>query len=219
MRVELLQQQRRRDRPPGFPQDNPNCHPDTHIFDDVGFQVTIRTPTNATGYSFAFKFYSNEYPYYVCDNFNDQFIALVTPAPMGAINGNISFDSMHSPVSVNLGFFNVCDPTQEKKYATACKANPKSTCPTPPNPYCPSGTAELAGTGLPGWDALYGGGGATSWLTSQAPVKGGEDVTIRFAMWDTGDTAFDSTTLIDNFQWIATKGTVSVSTTPVPQPK
>ena len=51
-------------------------------------------------------------------------------------------------------------------------------------------------------------------------MKGGDEITIRFAMWDTGDTAFDSTTLIDNFQWIATPGTtVAVSTTPIPQPQ
>ena len=33
---------------------------------------------------------------------NDQFIALVDPAPKGAINGNISFDSLSNPVSVNV---------------------------------------------------------------------------------------------------------------------
>ena len=97
--------------PPGFPQDNPACPPSKTIDDDVGLQLQIRMPTNATGYSFAFKFYSEEYPYYVCDSYNDQFIALVSPAPMGSINGNISFDSKNNPVSVNLGFFDVCDPT------------------------------------------------------------------------------------------------------------
>jgi hypothetical protein len=37
------------------------------------------------------------------------------------------------------------------------------------------------------------------------------------ATWDTGDTAYDSTTLIDSFEWIANGGTVSVGTTPIPQ--
>jgi hypothetical protein len=204
--------------PAGYPQNNPNCPPSPEIFDDIAFQVTIRSPTNATGYSFAFKFYSMEYPYWVCNNYNDQFIALVSPAPAGALNGNISFDSMHNPVSVNLGFFNVCDPTQIGKYASSCKGS-GAKCPSPPNPYCPSGTAELQGTGFDVWDTGYGNGGGTSWLTSQAPVKGGEDITIRFAMWDTGDTNFDSSTLVDDFQWIATPGTsVSVSTTPIPNP-
>jgi hypothetical protein len=86
---------------------------------------------------------------------------------------------------------------------------------------------ELEGTGFDLWDSPaynlgtdFGGAGATTWLISQAPVKGGEEITIRFAMWDTGDANFDSSTLVDNFQWIATHGTqVTVGTTPVPQPQ
>jgi hypothetical protein len=202
--------------PPNFPQDNPSCPPSEDIWDDIGLELSIRTPTNATGYSFSFKFYSNEFPSWVCNSYNDQFIALVSPAPPGAINGNISFDSMHNPVSVNLGFFNVCDPTQVGDYADECFG----TCPSPPNPYCPSGTAELAGTGFDKVDKEWGGAGATSWLKSQAPVKGGTDITIRFAMWDTGDDNFDSSTLIDDFQWIATPGSnVTVGTAPIPNPQ
>ena len=206
--------------PPNFPQATPGCGSVSDINDDIGFEVKIRTPTNATGYSFSFKFYSMEFPFFVCNMYNDQFIALVTPAPSGSINGNISFDSKSNPVSVNLGFFDVCDPTQQNLYgASAC--NPFiGGCPTPPNPYCPSGTAQLQGTGFDVWDKHYGGAGATSWLKSQAPVTGGEEITIRFAMWDAGDQAFDSTTLIDDFQWIATPGTsVTVGTTPIPTPK
>jgi hypothetical protein len=204
--------------PAGFPQANPACPPSPDIYDDVGLQVDIRAPTNATGYSFSFKFYSMEFPYWVCNNYNDQFIALVNPAPVGALNGNISFDSMHNPVSVNLGFFDVCDPTQEDQYGMGgCGFG--TPCPTPPSPYCPSGTAQLQGTGFDVWDNDFGGAGATSWLVSQAPVKGGEIFSIRFAMWDTGDDNFDSTTLVDNFQWIATAGTVAVVTNPMPTPQ
>src|SRR6185503_3207561 len=90
--------------PPGFPQDVPGCTPSPDIFDDVALDLKIRTPKNATGYSFNFKFYSFEFAEWVCTSFNDQFIALVTPAPPGSINGNISFDSKNNPVSVNIGF-------------------------------------------------------------------------------------------------------------------
>lgn len=197
--------------PPGFPQDNPNCPPSDIIDDDVALQLKIRTPTNAKGYSFDFKFYSFEYPEWVCNDYNDQFIALVLPAPVGSINGNVSFDSMHNPVSVNLGFFDVCDPAGKSSYASFCFSN----CPSPPSPYCPSGPGELAGTGFDTWNDA----GATSWLKSQAPVTGGSDITIRFMMWDTGDQAYDSTTLIDNFTWIASGGTVAVGTDPIGQPK
>jgi hypothetical protein len=180
--------------PAGFPQDVPGCFGDSEINDDAGLEVKLRAPTNATGFSFLFDFYSFEYPEWVCTPFNDQFIALVTPPPAGSVNGNVSFDSQGNPVSVNIAFFEVC-----------AGAN------------CSLGTSELQGNGFDGsWgqDA-----GATSWLKTQAPVTGGEELTIRFATWDTGDTAWDSTTLVDGFEWIASGGTVAVGTEPVEDPK
>jgi hypothetical protein len=176
--------------PPNFPQDNPSCPVSTDINDDVALEVKLRAPTNATGYQFNFRFFSFEYPEWVCMDYNDQFIALVDPAPTGAIYGNICFDSMSNPVSVNLGFFDVCDG-------------------------CPAGPGDMVGTGFNNWDDA----GATIWLQTQAPVTGGDELTIRFAIWDTGDDAWDSTALIDNVQWIANGGTVIVGTTPIPIPK
>jgi len=176
--------------PNGFPQDVPSCPGETEINDDIGLDVRIRSPRNATGYKFNFKFYSFEYPEWLCMSYNDQFIALVTPPPMGSINGNISFDKMTNPVSVNVAFFDVC-------------------------PGCPLGTGELSGTGFDSWDDA----GGTGWLATQAPIKGGEEFSIRFAIWDTGDQAWDSTALVDGFQWIANGGTVAVGTEPIPDPK
>jgi hypothetical protein len=176
--------------PAGFPQDVPNCAGATDINDDVGLEVHLRAPTNATGYSYKFDFYSFEYPEWVCTSYNDQYIALVNPAPAGSVNGNISFDSQSNPVSVNIAFFDVCSG-------------------------CALGTSELQGTGFDVWNDA----GATSWLQTQAPVTGGQEFTIRFAIWDTGDDAWDSTVLVDGFQWIANGGTVSVGTDPIPDPR
>jgi hypothetical protein len=171
--------------PAGFPQDVPACPGSTAINDDIALEVTLRAPTNATGYAFSFDFYSFEYPEWVCTSFNDQFIALVDPPPPGSINGNISFDAMNNPVSVNIAFFEVCAG-------------------------CNLGEAELSGTGFDTWDDA----GATSWLVTTAPAEPMQEITIRFAIWDTGDAAWDSTVLIDNFQWIADGGTVDVGTEP-----
>jgi len=191
--------------PTGFPQDVPNCSGSTNIRDDAGFEVKLRAPKNANGYSFNFKFYSFEYPYYVCTAFNDQFIALVNPPPMGSISGNISFDTKKNPVSVNIAFFDVCD------------FNP--TFPLYP---CALGSAELQGTGFDtlsemGW-GMKGYAGGTVWLATQAPITGGEEFSVRFAIWDTGDQALDSTALVDGFKWLANGGTVTVGTEPVPVP-
>jgi hypothetical protein len=209
--------------PTGFPEDDPACPPTKAIADDVALELQIRTPTNATGYSFNFKFYSFEYPNYVCDTegYNDQFIALVTPAPKGAwvpsgsTGGNISFDSSGNPVSVNMGFFDVCDPTTPTRFASSCTSG-GGTCPPLPSPYCPLGVSELAGTGFDVW-SKDGPAGGTRWLQTQAPATPGSIITIRFAIWDAGNAYYDSTVLIDNFQWLATGG--SVSTTPIPAPK
>lgn len=201
--------------PPNFPQDVPGCLGGTDVHDDVALQLKLRAPKNATGYSFNFKFYSFEFPEWICTEYNDQFIALVNPPPAGSINGNISFDSLNNPVSVNIAFFDVCDQASKSQWAANCFIG---SCPPEPNPYCPSGPAQLQGTGFDTWDT-FGYGGGTSWLKTQAPVTGGQELTIRFAIWDTGDDAYDSTTLIDNFQWIATGGTVAVGTEPIPDPK
>jgi len=171
--------------PAGFPQDVPNCPGDTDINDDIALQVTLRAPSNASGFSYNFDFYSFEYPEWVCTSFNDQYIALVDPPPADSINGNISFDSMNNPVSVNIAFFEVCAG-------------------------CNLGEAELQGTGFDTWDDA----GATSWLVTTAPVEPMQEFTIRFAIWDTGDAAWDSTVLVDNFRWIADGGTVDVGTEP-----
>jgi hypothetical protein len=208
--------------PTGFPQDDPACPPTKAIMDDVALELQIRVPSNATGYSFNFKFYSFEFPDWVCDTsgYNDQFVALVQPPPMGAYVptgspfGNISFDSNNHPVSVNMGFFDVCDPTTPTRFATHCKSG-GGTCPALPSPYCPLGVGDLAGTGFDVWHSSVGPAGATRWLKTQAPATPGSVITVRFAMWDAGNTEFDSTVLVDNFQWIANGGTIAVGTSPV----
>jgi hypothetical protein len=213
--------------PTGFPEDDPACPPTTAIADDVALELQIRVPTNATGYSFNFKFYSFEFPDWVCDTkgYNDQFIALVTPAPSGAYvptgstGGNISFDSNGHPVSVNMGYFDACDPATPQRFASHCKATTGATCPATPSPYCPLGVGDLAGTGFDVWQSKVGPDGATRWLQTQAPAAPGSIITIRFAIWDAGNQEFDSTVLVDNFQWVATGGTIAVGTAPVPTPK
>src|SRR6185503_10981231 len=128
------------------------------------------------GYQFAFKLYSFEYPEFVCSPYNDQFVALVDPPPMGAVKGNISFDKKKHPASVNLAFFDVCDPAGIDRFALSCVGG-GGDCPATPNPYCPKGMGELIGTGFEGiW---YAGpwignedGGATVWLQTAAPVGG-----------------------------------------------
>lgn len=197
--------------PPGFPKSAAGCAmllPDVH--DVISLKLQIKVPANAQGFQIDFNFHSGEWPEFVCTTFNDGFIAYLTSS---AFNGgkpdNISFDSKNNAVSVNNGFFDRCTPNTK----TGCAGFLGS----PPTAACPGGTAELGGTGFA---ALTGdgcgdpqqnsSGGATGWLTSHAPVKGGETITLELMVWDTGDSKLDSLVLLDNLTW--SQGPVTTNT-------
>jgi hypothetical protein len=164
--------------PPGFPMDpGPGCSGVTissNIADDVGLELHLRAPLNAVGFSFDSAYYSFEYPEQVCAGFEDEYVALVNPTPNGSISGNVVFQSGAYPISPSTSLLTVCSG-------------------------CPDGTSKLQGTGFDVWDSA----GATPWLRTTVPVGGGNEFTIRFAIWDSGDQTFDSTVLIDNFQWLS----------------
>ena len=44
----------------------------------------------------------------------------------------------------------------------------------------------------------------------------GTEITIRFAVWDAQDQILDSTSVLDNFRWIANGGTVEIGTGETP---
>ncbi len=190
--------------PPGFPKPAAGCPGATTVNDVVNLKLELRAPKNASGFKFDFNFHSGEWPAYICSEFNDGFVAYLTSS---AGSDNISFDSKKNPVSVNNGFFDRCTPNAK----IGCLGG------SPGTSQCPGGVEELAGTGF-GVSGKYCGptggttvsGGATGWLSSQAPVKAGETFTLELMIWDTGDGDLDSSVLLDNFQWIA--GQVTTST-------
>ena len=110
-------------------------------------------------------------------------VVLYDPAPAGLADGNSAFDQDGNPISVNNSLLQVCDPgTYKGKTFT-----------------CPLGNSTLSGTGFEGH-------AATGWLTTQTDVVPGKEITLRFAIWDSGDGALDSTVLIDDFSWSAEPG-------------
>jgi hypothetical protein len=190
-------------QPPGFPVPAPACPQvvpsGNQAFDPAALELTIRVPSNANAFQFDFTFYTYEFPIYICSQFNDFFVAIVSPPPANAQSGNVSFDSQGNPVSVNNGFLEVC-PAQN----AGGKDFP-----------CPQGTAMLQNTGF---DEILNNGphAATGWLVTTAPVEPGSDITVRFAIWDAGDHILDSTVLIDHFTWTVAEGEFPV-TIPVPK--
>ncbi len=191
--------------PSGFPQSATGCPSQTGsaVNDVVDLQLVIQVPKNANGFSFDFDFGSGEWPEYVCSPFNDSFIAYLKSAAFnGGSPNNISFDSKNNPVSVNNGFFSECSPTGAK---TGCA--PQATAGTAS---CSGGTSDLMGTGFYDMGDMSNpyscntsetGGGMTGWLTTQAPVQPWETMTIDLIIWDTGDQYYDSSVILDDWQW------------------
>jgi hypothetical protein len=199
--------------PPGYPKAADGCKQANAVNDVITLKLTIKAPLNAAGVKFDFNFYSGEWPAFICSPYNDGFIAYLTAK--GFNNGtpdNMSFDSKKNPVSVNNGFFDRCAANVD----TGCAKGA-----VPGTSQCPGGPGELAGTGFGQdgqWCSGYGSGktksspngGATGWLTSQAPINSGETFTVELMIWDTGDPFLDSSVLVDNFTW--SEGAVTVST-------
>ncbi len=190
--------------PPGYPKESPACPGTTtgDPFDSAGLKVVIKTPLDAKSFTFDFDFYTYEYPDFICDRFNDYFVAMLTPTPSGLPDGNISFDEQGNTISVNAGFLQACTPSMAggKNFA------------------CPLGYGEINGTGF---DSnilnLTGipGSAATSWLTTTAPVESpGDNIELLFAIWDSGDGRLDSTVLVDNFRFELEEGAVGTIPTP-----
>jgi hypothetical protein len=158
----------------------------TDVNDYSELVITLKAPTNVQSFSFDFQFFSGEYPQYVCSQFNDEFLAIVQSSKSYTTPTNISFDMQKNPITVNAGFFSVCKNVTGKTGTMHCTQPPSNN----------QGTGyETASLGM------QAPGGSTGWLTTTAPILPGEDVTLRFVIFDEGDGILDSAVLIDNFQW------------------
>lgn len=183
--------------PSGYPKEAPACAGSgfsDEANDGVALQVKIRVPSNAKSFKYQQNFFTFEFPVFICSDFNDFFVTMMNPKPANLPDGNIAFDQDGNPISVNNSLLQVCK---------AQSAGGKSF-------NCPLGASTLTGTGFEGH-------AGTGWLTTTAPVDTvrGKEITLTWAIWDQGDNAYDSTALIDDFQWSvdAADGT---KTTPTP---
>jgi hypothetical protein len=163
----------------------------------------VRAPTNANSFAFDFNFYTYEYQDFVCSIYNDAFVTLLySRSPDVPLDHNISFDSQRNAVSVNNGFVEVCEPYTYRGERNGVEVTREFPC--------EYGTQQLLGTGFDVDPYLPEEGpsfhAATGWLRTQANVVPGEELTLRFAIWDTGDEALDSTVLLDGFTWAAKPG-------------
>jgi hypothetical protein len=191
--------------PPGYPKSpSAECMVTTTAFDTIGLTLTIKVPKNVSGMSFDFDFYSSDWPEYVCSTYNDEFVAWLQSAAWAGNGGdlNVALDTTGSVISVNSPFLGQCTAATP----TGCDGTVTGTA------TCPAGPNALLGTGFYNLSTYCTsqsvGGGATGWLTTTAPVNGGETITMQFIIWDTGDANWDSSVLVDNLKWYAIPQTV-----------
>jgi hypothetical protein len=173
--------------PMGFPVETPACGATVTgaCHDGIALELTLQVPAQAVGFEIDYKFYVSDWPTYVCTAYNDHALALLDPPPPGSPDGNIAFDSLANPLTLNAAEFEVC----------GCTGGPP--CIAGGRTYnCPLGTAELTGTG-------FEQRAATGWLTGQVPVTPSSTITLRLTIYDAGDGIGDSSVLFDNFRWIA----------------
>jgi hypothetical protein len=197
--------------PPRFPRWAPACGDQPEdlaseglgaALDPSGVEFEIRTPSNANTLLFDFNFYTSDYPLWICEAFNDFFVATLVPTPAGALYGNIAFDSEGNHISINNRLIRVCE-EPDPDY----------------NPLgdeffrCPLGTSELEGTGYDSTEE-YGPHAATGWLTTRTPVPAGKVITLRFVIWDAAYRTRDSLVLIDNVRFENTTNVVVPVTLP-----
>ncbi|AUX47154.1 hypothetical protein SOCE26_086660 [Sorangium cellulosum] len=188
--------------PQGFPKHPSNCTDPVPASpeDPTALEITLRVPSNVRGFSFHVNYNTFDWPD-LCSDFNDFFIALLSPAPPDRIDGHLLFDTGENAMSVNSDFIDVCNCAG----GPPCVLGGKSFA-------CSSGTRELLGTGFENH-------AATSWLVTSAPVEPNQEIKIRWGAYDAGDYQHDSTGLIDNWQWIADPGvTVTTKHDPPPDP-
>lgn len=191
--------------------DSPGCNAssDTEANDSVMLRLRLRAPTNVKAFSFNSYFMSAEYPEFVCTTFNDQFIALVdtpngVPAPLpNPIDKNLmtyTKGQQKWPIGINIAkgtsLFAVCNAAQLLDPSCTGGGSPDLSS-------CTLGDAQLAGTGFeaPIGDSCNIGGG-TFWLTTAGNVIPGDIIELRIAVWDVGDSAFDSLAVMDGFRWL-----------------
>jgi hypothetical protein len=177
------------------------------VHDYTELRMTIQAPVNAGSFSFDFAFFSEEFPVYICQGFNDTFLAIQYSQQFPS-GDQIAYDANNHRINVNNSFFQDCNPCT----TSACpgwQAGPPAV-----DIACPNGIAPLTGTF---YDVALGpstappsdcnqrwGSGGTGWLTTTSPIQPGETFTLSWIVFDEHDGILDSAVILDHFRWHST---------------
>lgn len=167
--------------------DGVECLTPSTAYDGIGLKVQLTVPQGATGLSFDWNFYTEDYPDWVCSPYTD------TAAVMLAGQDIMLDGSVPQPqaIDVNSVYVQVCE-NGAWGAGGGGPSGSRITCTSP---------GELAGTGFDQPRAQNDEGAATGWRTTDHSVTGGQQIALVFTIWDAGDGTHDSTVLFDNFRW------------------
>lgn len=188
------------------------------VYDVMEWRLGLKAPATAKGFEVSFVFLSEEYDEYVGSSYNDKFYILIEAA------------STNSGAKTVINFTSCRDP--ENYFDFVCVDESTGCIPGEPFCYvaintalseccwyggCPDGTAttDLSGTGfscaptksadglidLGGKGASYG--SSTGWLTTEWPIRAGEEFYITFHIHDSADAKLDSEVILDGFRFIS----------------
>jgi hypothetical protein len=182
----------------GVDESSPAARP--HDYTEL--RMAVKAPVNAGSFAFDFAFFSEEYPVYVCQGFNDTFLAIQTSKqfPTGQ---QIAFDANNHRINVNNAFFQDCNSCVNCvpgfTFTVTCNANSLSLL---------GGTSyEIPlgpTTAPPSQCNLQNGSGGTDWLKTTSPVQPGEQFTLSWIVFDEADGILDSSVILDHFRWHST---------------
>jgi hypothetical protein len=170
------------------------------VHDYTELRMTIHAPINVGSYSFDFAFFSEEYPVYVCQGFNDTFLAIQTSQQYPA-GQQIAYDANNHRINVNNAFFQDCNSCNNcvpgYSFDVTCNANSLALL---------DGTSyeKLLGATAQSQCNLSHGSGGTDWLTTTSPVNPGEQFTLSWIVFDEHDGILDSSVILDHFHWHST---------------
>ena len=156
------------------------------MHDSVEFKVVMKSPLGVNGFSIDYIFMSAEYEEWIGSSFNDKFYVILNAEK--TTNGKdqvINFTKCSNP---NVYWDYIQD--GQKWCFIAINTAFSEPC------YSPS--TNIAGTG----HECGAGGSSTGWLTTTWPIEPDEQFELRFHIHDTSDQIYDSTVVIDNFQWL-----------------
>lgn len=174
------------------------------IFDAMEWKVKLRAPANASGFSFRYVYFSEEYDDYIGTKFNDKFYVVLRAGSTASGEPTvINFSRCRDQGSYydficGQGLEN-CHPGQ--KYCYVAINTALSECCWYQG--CPGGKAktDISGTGFEcGGAASADGptkGSSTGWLETQWPIEPNEEFELTFHIHDTGDGIYDSAAIID----------------------